>query len=369
MRRALFVFLGTIVLGLGAAGVVVYHAYTFPNRAAGTATGDVDIEVPKGATAGSIAASLARGGLIDRPSWFRLYTTQRGAAARIRSGHYRFTAPLTPKQIVDALLKGVADELVTVTIPEGRNLVEVAELLDAAGVARKAELIAQATTPALARTLGLPGPSLEGYLFPDTYRLRPHTPAADALVALVRRHRQVWEELAAANPEGLARLRTDLSFDDHKVVTLASIVEKETGRADERPRIAQVLLNRLTKPSFQPKLLQTDPTIIYGCTVAPLSTGRLSPACAEFKDNNLRRIHLKDTENPYNTYTHEGLPPGPISNPGRASLAAVMNPDGSPYFYYVASHDGVTHFSVTVAEHEAAVTRYQRGGHAKAPGP
>ena len=100
------------------------------------------------------------------------------------------------------------------------------------------------------------------------------------------------------------------------MVTLASIVEKETGRADERPRIAQVLINRLTLPNFKPRMLQTDPTIIYGCTVAPLALGKASPACQKFKNNNIQRIHLNDRENEYNTYTNEGLPPGPIANPG-----------------------------------------------------
>jgi UPF0755 protein len=362
MRRALVVFLITVALGLGAAGVVVYLAFTFPDRPGGSARGDVELEIPKGATAASIAGQLTRAGLIERPTLFRLYTTQRGAAGRIRPGHYKFTAPLAPKQLVDALLKGVADELVAVTIPEGRNLVEVADLLAAAGVAPRTELLAQATSAAFARTLGLPGSSLEGYLFPDTYRLRPHTAATEALLALVRRHRQVYEELATANAESLGRLRKDLGFDDQQVVVLASIVEKETGRPEERPRIAQLFINRLENAAFQPKKLQTDPTIIYGCTVGPLVTGKTSAACAEFTGNNIRRIHLDDPDNPYNTYTHVGLPPGPISNPGRASLAAVMKPDGTPYLYFVARGDGTHHFSVTEREHEAAVTRFQRGG-------
>src|SRR5262249_30207859 len=154
-------------------------------------------------------------------------------------------------------------------------------------------------------SLGLPGPTLEGYLFPDTYRLRPHTPAARALIPMVRRHRQVYDELRAGHGSGIVELRKGLGFDDHRIVTLASIVEKETGRPEERPRIAQVFINRLRSPTFVPKLLQTDPTIIYGCTVAvPRST-----ACLKW-DGRIRRVQLEDRENPYNTYTHEGLPPG-----------------------------------------------------------
>jgi UPF0755 protein len=169
--------------------------------------------------------------------------------------------------------------------------------------------------------------------------------------------------LRAANPTGANYLRTKLKFDDAAIVTLASIVEKETGQPQERPRIAQVFINRLVKSSFKPKLLQTDPTITYGCTVAPMVLGAASPACQKW-DGRIHRIHLDDAANPYNTYTHEGLPPGPISNPGRAALAAVFRPDGSNYLYFVAKNDGTHQFSATVAEHEAAVVKYQRGGKA-----
>jgi UPF0755 protein len=283
-------------------------------------------------------------------------------ASRFKAGHYRIQAPATPRQLLEAMIKGSADELVAVTIPPGKTILDIAELLDKAGITPKAELIAKAMDPAFVRSLEIVGPSLEGYLYPDTYKLRPHTTAERTLVPLVRRHRQVFEELRAANPAGVAALRKNLGFDDAKIVTLASIVEKETGRAEERGRIAQLYLNRLQKPNFRPRLLQADPTIIYGCTVAPLyAGGKASTACTGWKGN-IQTIHLRDTENPYNTYTHEGLPPGPIANPGRPALEAVMRPDGSPYLYFVAKGDGTSYFSTTIAEHEAAVVKYQRGG-------
>jgi UPF0755 protein len=209
----------------------------------------------------------------------------------------------------------------------------------------------------------VPGPTLEGYLFPDTYKFRPHTPAARALVPLVRRHRQVFEEVRAAHRQSLAALTKSLGFDDAKIVVLASIVEKETGRPDERPKVAAVYLNRLSNPKFQPKRLAADPTIIYGCAVAPLFMGKTSEACSQWKGN-IQYIHLYDKDNPYNTYTHEGLPPAPIASPGRAALAAVMKPDPGPYLYFVAKPDGTSYFSSTQAEHDAAVVRYQRGGKA-----
>ena len=187
----------------------------------------------------------------------------------------------------------------------GKNLIEVAEILAAAGIAGKAELAAKASDPTFAAELGLPGNTLEGYLFPDTYRLRPRSTPARALIPLVRRHRQVWGELRAAHAKAALELKKTLGFEDHNVVVLASIVEKETGRPEERPRIAQVFINRLRMPAFTPKLLQTDPTIIYGCTVAI----QRSAACQKW-DGRIRRIQLDDRDNPYNTYTHEGLPRG-----------------------------------------------------------
>ncbi|MBN2576013.1 MAG: endolytic transglycosylase MltG [Deltaproteobacteria bacterium] len=362
-RRALQVFLATVGLGVLCLAIVVYRVATYPNRATGSAHGTVEVEIPRGAGATKVSQLLAEAKLIDHPGYFRWYAGQRGAATRFRPGRYKIEAPATPRQLVDTLVKGVADRLVTVTIPEGKNLIEVAEILAAAGIANQAELVAQATDLLFARSLELPGRTLEGYLYPDTYKFVPGSQPGRVLAAMARRHRQVWEELRGANPTGANFLRTKVKLDDASIVTLASIVEKETGQPQERPRIAQVFINRLIRPSFQPKLLQTDPTIVYGCTVAPLFLGTTSPACQKW-DGRIHRIHLDDTVNPYNTYTHEGLPPGPIANPGRAALLAVLRPDGSSYLYFVSKNDGTHHFSATVGEHEAAVVKYQRGGKA-----
>jgi UPF0755 protein len=357
MKRALVVFAVTSAMGLIALVVVAVTAWRYGDRPAGSARGPVAVEIPLGATAGDVAARLHAAGLIGNPAIFRLYAGQRGVAGRFKAGRYEIAAPASPKVILDTLVKGVADELVTVVIPEGKNLIEIAEILAAAHIAGKAELMAKATDPVFAAELGLPGTTLEGYLYPDTYRLRQRTPPGRALIPLVRRHRQVFGELRAAHAKGVLDLKRTLNFDDHKIVVLASIVEKETGRGEERPRIAQVFINRLRLPSFSPKLLQTDPTIIYGCTVAVPR----SAACSQW-EGRIRRIHLDDRENVYNTYTHVGLPPGPISNPGRAALEAVMAPDGTPYLYFVARNDGSHQFSRTVAEHNAAVVKFQRGG-------
>ena len=361
--RALQVFLVTLAVGISVVGWLAHRVWTYPDRATGSARGSVEFEVARGASAQQVAEILAQTGLINRPAYFRLYAGQRGVASRFRPGNYKIEAPATPRQLVEALLKGVADELVAVTIPEGKNMVEIAEILESAGIPRKSDLLAQATDANFVKSLELPGRTLEGYLFPDTYKLRPHSQPARALAVLARRHRQVFEELRAANPTGANYLRTKLKFDDAHIVTLASIVEKETGQPQERPRIAQIFINRLVKPGFNPRLLQTDPTITYGCTVAPIFLGATSPACEKW-DGRIRRIQLDDTANPYNTYTHEGLPPGPIANPGRAALAAVLRPEPGNYLYFVAKNDGTHQFSATLADHEAAVVKYQRGGKA-----
>lgn len=356
-RRALIVFLCTTGLGLAVAGWLAWTAFRYGDTLGGTARGDVELEIPKGAGAGQVADLLASAKLIDRPAAFRLYAGQRGVAGRFKAGHYRIAAPTTPKKLLEMLVHGAADELVPVVIPEGKNLAEIADILDAAGITPRAEFIAQATDPSFVAKLEIPGASLEGYLFPDTYKLRPRTPASRAIVPMVRRHRQVFQELRAHHEKGVQDLEKTLTFDDHKMVVLASIVEKETGQSHERPRIAQVFINRLRLPSFRPRLLQTDPTIIYGCAVARVP----SAACSRW-DGRIRRVQLEDRDNPYNTYTHEGLPPGPISNPGRAALEAVMAPDGSGFLYFVSRNDGTHVFSKTIAEHEAAVVKFQRGG-------
>ena len=363
MRRAFWVFLATTALGLLASVIAIYQIWTFPDRTAGPTRGNVQVIIPRGATAQDVSALLEKSGLIRNPMLFRLYAVQRGAAARIRPGQYELRAPVTPKELVDTFIKGVADQLVTVTLPPGKTFVEYADILDAAGVSKKTDFISQAVNPNFVKTLGLPGNSLEGYLYPDTYRLRLRTPAAEVAALLVRRHRQVFEEVKTLHAEGFEKLRASHGFEDKHVIILASIVEKETGRTEDRPRIAQLYLNRLQKPDFIPRILQADPTIIYGCTVAPLATGQASPACQRFKNNNIQTIHLRDRDNEYNTYTHEGLPPGPIANPGRGSISAVLKPDGSPYLYFVATGvEGRHHFSTTQAEQDIAVIKYQRGG-------
>jgi UPF0755 protein len=357
MRRAGWVVLVSVALFFGVVAAVGYEALHYPESHVGGPVHEEKLTVDRGMTMEQIAKRLADKGLIARPAWFRLYANQRGLAQKIRAGQYTLPSSLSPRELLERLVAGVPLEEVAVTIPEGKNLMQVAELLDQAGVCNQVEALRLMRDPSFAKQLGVPNITLEGYLFPDTYRFRPGTAAAKVLTQLVHHALDVLAQLKKEHPAGVTMLKRDYKFGDREVVLMASLVEKETAQPKERPLIAGLFLNRLRLPTFVPHRLETDPTIVYGCTV-PL---KKSAACKKF-EGRIRKIHLTDVDNPYNTYTHEGLPPGPISNPGRAALEAVLQPDQTPYLYFVSKNDGTHYFSKTRAEHEAAVNKYQRGG-------
>jgi UPF0755 protein len=222
-----------------------------------------------------------------------------------------------------------------VVLPEGLSAREVAARLDAAGLTTAPEFLAVALDPALPTVFGVDGATLEGYLYPETYELAKGLSPREIVRLMVEQFLRVWRPLAP-----LAR---DSGLTMRQVVVLASLVEKETGAHEERPLIAAVFLNRLARGMR----LETDPAVIYGI--------------ADF-DGNLRRVHLEDDGNPYNTYLFAGLPPGPIANPGEASLRAVVQPADADYLFFVARRDGTHQFSRSYAEHVRAVDRYQRNG-------
>ena len=288
---------------------------------------------------------------------FRLFVLHKGAARKVTAGPHHFRGDMTPIEVLDELQRKQQRKAVRVTVAEGKNMLEVAQIIAAGGVSDPAALEVAMRDPKLLAELGIAAPTAEGYLFPDTYSFNVDEDPAKVISTMVARHREVYAELRRRYREEAQDLADDLQFDDHDIVTLASIVEKETGAKHERPLIAGVFLNRLRFSSFKPKLLQTDPTIIYGCTVP----AQKSAACQKF-EGRIRTIHLRDPDNPYNTYTHEGLPPGPITNPGKAALEAVFAPKKSKFLFFVARNDGTHQFSKSEAEHEAAVELYQRQG-------
>jgi UPF0755 protein len=294
----------------------------------------VRLVVPPGASAETIARQLHALGLVRHPLVFRVLAQVRGKGAQLKAGEYALSGPLSLEGVLDALCRGDVARR-NLTVPEGRSLDEIAALVAAEGLGLEAFLEA-ARDPAPVRDLDPAAADLEGYLFPDTYDL-PQSPEAPR--ALVRRMTQRFREVIG--PE-LARVG-ERGLTVRQVVTLASIVELETARASERPRIAAVFLNRLEKGMP----LQTDPSIIYALKKA----GRW--------DGNIRRRDM-DILSPYNTYRRSGLPPGPLGSPGREAIRAVLEPAGTKELYFVSRNDGTHEFSQTLAAHNRAVDRYQR---------
>lgn len=292
------------------------------------------VEVPRGATLSRVGRSLEREGLVRSGRAFEILGRLEGAAPRLQFGEYELSSAMTPREILTRMVEGRV-KTYDVTLPEGLSAREILERLVAAGVAERAGLEAVLQDPACAERFGVEGPGLEGYLFPDTYRFPRGLTAAEIVGALVERFQRAWEPLAPlAAAQGMGQ---------RQVVTLASIVEKETGQAGERPLVASVFRNRLARGMR----LESDPTVIYGI--------------AGF-DGNLRRAHLDDPSNPYNTYQIAGLPPGPIASPGDAALRAVVEPAVTEYLFFVARGDGSHVFSERYGDHVRAVNEHQRRG-------
>ena len=319
--------LALLVLGLAAAAALV--AYSLHQPYAGFA-GEKFVEIPRGASAREIAALLGREG-VARTSWQFLLIRALRPRARLQAGEYRFAAPASVREVFDRIARGDVFYY-QLQIPEGFSSFDIAAALDRLGLVSGEEFLRAVRNPALIRDLAPEAPSLEGYLFPDTYHLTRHTTAAELSSLLTHRFRAAWQELGAP-------------ADVHRMVTLASLVEKETSIAEERPLVASVYANRL-KLGMK---LDCDPTTVYAAMLAGRYRGTLY------------RSDL-DRNHPYNTYQHAGLPPGPIANPGLASLRAALQPARTSYLYFVAYADGSGRhqFSETLAAHQTAAARYQR---------
>jgi len=316
------------VLGSGFA-LALATAHLLAVAPAGTGAGPTAVRIPAGADVRQIARALADAGVVTSQGAFVLAARLAGYDRRLHPGDYQ----LDPGMSFPALLRTLRDgrgRTAAVTIPEGWRLELIADRLAGAGVCEREAFLAAARDPALLAELSIPGPTAEGFLFPETYALRLPTAPADVIRTMHRQFEKVWRELSAGAPPPLPPLAT---------VTLASIVERETAAPGERPLVAAVFLNRLRLGMP----LQADPTVIYGLDAF---------------DGNIRRRDLA-AANPYNTYVIRGLPPGPIASPGRASLAAVMSPAAVDFLYFVARNDGTHQFSRSLAEHNRAVQRYQ----------
>jgi UPF0755 protein len=320
-------------------------------QAAGGAAATVII--PAGTGLISIRTILAEAGVIEDDVRFLLLARLLDLSRRLKAGEYRFPAGATPVEILRQMEAGRIVRW-PVTIPEGANLGDIAEILARDQWVERERFLALVRDPHFVRTLGIEAGTLEGYLFPETYYLSRGQGAEEIVRMMVAQLRAVMAELcpdSARTEPGMQNTENgthlpctgDSSppFTLHELLTLASIVEKETGQAEERPLIACVFLNRLR----QNMRLQADPTVIYGI---PDFAG------------NLTRKHLRASENPYNTYMVKGLPPTPIANPGRAAIEAVLRPASESYLYFVSRNDGSHQFSATLQEHNSAVAKYQK---------
>ncbi|HEY2018284.1 MAG TPA: endolytic transglycosylase MltG [Bryobacteraceae bacterium] len=293
--------------------------------------GEVFVDIPRGTGTEGIADLLAHAGVV-RSRWDFLAARVISRGRVLQAGEYRFNHPATPFEVYNRVARGDVFYFELV-IPEGKNIFDIAAAAEQLGLFPAAQFLAAARDPSLIRDLDPHAPTLEGYLFPNTYKLSRHTTPEHLCRTMTASFRDAWRSLGS-------------SADVHRTVTLASLVEKEGKLADERPRIAAVFENRLRIAMK----LDCDPTTIYAALLDDRYRGTI------------HRSDL-DSENPYNTYRHAGLPPGPIANPGVASMRAVLSPAESDALYFVARPDGSGghQFSNNIAAHEAATDKYRRG--------
>ncbi|NPV05457.1 MAG: endolytic transglycosylase MltG [Syntrophaceae bacterium] len=308
-------------------------ALWFQGSATAPGTGDetVTVYIPRGTPFGQVVTLLEQNGLVRSRLFFRALGYLYNAPRQVKAGEYEFTRAMTPGEILRKLVNGDYKKH-AVTVPEGFTVRKIAARLAAEGLVEEKEFLRLAGDKRLLAELNIPGASAEGFLFPETYIFHRGVEAEQIIRQMAG---QFWarvpkEWIAKAEAQGFSLLQW---------VTLASIIEKETGLKSEMPLVAAVFRNRLQKRMP----LQSDPTVIYGI---------------EDFDGNLTRRHL-ERQNPYNSYLNRGLPPGPICSPGMDALQAALNPAPVKYLYFVSRNDGSHHFSETLPEHSRAVRKYQ----------
>lgn len=320
------------LVAAGAFGTVVWSRVHTPYK--GFDAEEQFVDIPSRSGTAAIGRSLVDAGVIRDQLTYRAALWLSGDARRLKAGEYRFDAALTPLDVLLKISRGDVAQ-VTVTFPEGLTILEMAAIAETRGVGTAAEFVAAARDPSAILALDPRAPNLEGYLFPDTYSVSRRADGAALVSLMVDRFLKVltpeMRELAAARGLGVREL-----------VTLASIVEKETGNPVERAEVAAVYANRLRLGMA----LQADPTVIYALRLAGVYHG------------NIRKDDLQ-LDSRYNTYRYSGLPPGPIASPGRASLEAALAPAEAPFLYFVSRNDGSHAFSRTLDEHNRNVEKFQ----------
>ena len=330
--KKLLLLLVLIVVGAGAAGGLFYLRAREPYR--GYEGPEQFVEIPPGARSLAIGERLVAGGVVRDLQTYRLTLWLSGQGRRLKAGEYRFDRAMTPLEVIDKIARGDAF-VVTLTFPEGLTIAEMSRIFESHGLGPAAAFVEAAQDTALVHDLDPAATNLEGYLFPETYAVPRKTDAPKLVRLMVGRFGHVFTQ-------GLRDAAAERQLSVRQAVALASIVEKETAKTEERPLVAAVYVNRLRLRMP----LQADPTVIYAIQQTGTYTG------------NLRRDDLI-IDSPYNTYRYPGLPPGPIASPGRASLEAAVHPAESDALYFVSRNDGSHVFAKTLDEHNRNVQQYQ----------
>jgi UPF0755 protein len=331
MKKAAL-FLIVMMLAAGAAAYALYERVHAPYQ--GFTGAEQFVDIPTGASTRTIGSLLVSSGVVPDALTFRTALWVNGGARRLKAGEYRFDRAMTPLDVIEKIARGDV-YVIAITFPEGLTIAEMAKVFESHGMGAAASFVAAAHDATPVAATDPAAQDLEGYLFPDTYRVSRHTDAAQLVRLMVERfHKTLTPDLAAAAGTHGWSVR--------QLVTLASIVEKETARGEERPLVAAVYANRLRIGMA----LQCDPTVIYALTAAGHYTG------------NLRRDDL-GFDSPYNTYRYPGLPPGPIASPGKQSLEAAAHPADANFLYFVSRNDGSHEFARTLEEHNRNVQKFQ----------
>lgn len=343
----------TLVAVLGALFVLGWLFVVYPDSS-GPRDGDEEVvlDVAQGTTLRKLADQLEGVGVIDDARVWSVYMRMRGLDRHLRQGKIRFRTPMTPEEVARYATTRLGKIQIRILIPEGFSRFEIAARLEEYGVCSADGFLEATEDNSLLASYGVEANDAEGYLFPDTYEFDDATKPRRVVERMLANWTRRYEELQEEYAEQLAALD---GWTTHDLITLASIVEKEAAVPSERARIAGVFWNRLNSKRFLPRRrLQADPTVQYGCVAVP----EAASSCEGF-DGRITRAMLDDSDNPYNTYRHSGLPPGPISNPGKATIAAVIKPEQNDYFYFVARGSGRHHFSKTLRQHNIAVRRHK----------
>jgi UPF0755 protein len=334
------VLLLILALLLAAGGTAAWMWYTLTHPYQGFASEGVFVTVPHGASRRGVGRLLERNGVVRSALAFEIYA-RRHPKRTLEAGEYFFNKPMTGRDVFWKLASGQVYQ-VPFTVREGETIYDIAHDLEAGHFMTADEFIKAASDPMLVRDIAPHALTLEGFLFPATYELPRHPLAVDLTAIMVKKFREQWTRISAV-VAGADKSRTSSGYPVSSIVTMASLVERETPKPDERPLVAGVFENRLRKDMP----LQSDPTVIYALEQEGRYSGTLTGA----------DLHI---HSPYNTYEHTGLPPGPIGNPGEASLRAALDPAKTDYLYFVANTQGGHFFSATLAEHNRNVTKYRR---------